>query len=45
MDRCFDGKPDKPGGAIGEVKDETDVKAALAPASDAACQATVVLGS
>ena len=45
MDRWFDGKPDKPGGAIGEVKDETDVKAALAPASDAACQAAVVLGS
>jgi hypothetical protein len=45
MDRWFDGKPDKPGGAIGEVKDETDIEAALAPASDAAWQAAVILGS
>jgi hypothetical protein len=45
MDRWFDGKPDKPGGAIREVKDETDIEAALALASDAAWQAAVILGS
>lgn len=45
MDSWFDRKPDKPGGAIGEVKDETDIEAALAPASDAAWQAAGILGS
>lgn len=32
----FDGKSDEPGGALGGVKDKTDVEAALEPASDAA---------
>jgi hypothetical protein len=45
MDYWFYGKLDKPGAAIGEVKDETDIKAALAPGSDAVWQAAVVLGS
>lgn len=45
IDRWFDREPDNPGGAIGEVNDETDIKAALAPASDVAWQAAVVLGS
>lgn len=45
MDRWFDGKPDKAGGAIGELKNETEIEAALAPASDAAWQAAGKLGS
>ncbi|CZS91557.1 uncharacterized protein RCO7_14224 [Rhynchosporium graminicola] len=45
MDRWFDRKSDNPGGTIGEVKDETDIKAAFKPTSDTAWQATVVGGS
>lgn len=35
MDCWFDRKPNKLGGAIGKVKDETDIEAALALAFDA----------
>lgn len=44
-ERWFDGKPGKLGGVIEEVKDETDIEAALAPAFDPAWQAAVMLGS